>query len=136
MTNSLKAISPKALRVFKVLINGLVEVGIDRKFNNAPGIFLPLTVELIRVVPGQFLLVSLCHYVLSNDDLVCDPKVIYMVTADGNVYPISFENSLVFSQAVRMNADGAIISIDAPKQRELASFSNMWLQNIAEQQGI
>lgn len=128
----LKPISKASQRVLELLVDGL-DVGHSKKIDNN-GPFLPVHVEAHRWIDGS-VLYSVAHYVEANGDLIPDPDVVFFRRADGSFTPISFQNTLVFSQPVRWLEDHTV-EVDAREQASIASFANTFLRNIAEQQGI
>lgn len=94
---------------------------------------MPVHVECLQRTPlGP--LFSVAHYYEQNGDLVPDPDVVFVRTADGWA-PISFQNSIAYRVAVQFHEDGEI-EVDEREQRDLVAFCNQWMRNIQEQQGL
>ena len=79
-------------------------------------------------------LFSIAHYYEQSGDLVPDPDVVFMRTAEGWA-PVSFQDSLAYRVAVHFHDDGTI-EVDEREQRDLVAFCNQWMRNIQEQQGL
>ncbi len=96
--------------------------------------YLPVHVECLQR-SGLGLHYSVAHYYESNGDLVPDPDVVFLRREDGSFCPVSFQNSIAFREAVRWLDDGTI-EVDTREQASLVEFANLFIKNIAEQQGI
>jgi hypothetical protein len=131
MPLSLKVLSRSAFLVLDELTAGL-DVGGSRKIDRGLG-FMPVHVECLQRT-GLGVHFSVAHYFESNGDLVPDPDVVFVRTADG-WSPISFQNSIAYRVAVHFHDDGTI-EVDEREQADLVSFCNQWMRNIREQQGL
>ena len=127
----LKPVTKASHRVLEQLVAGL-DVGDSKKFDNG-GRFMAAHVEALQRT-GAGVFYSVAHYFEANGDLVCDPDVVFLRRADGSFCPISFQNSIALRQPVRWLDDGTI-EVDAREQADIASFANLLLRNISEQQG-
>ena len=80
--------------------------------------------------------VSVAHYYKQNGDLVCDPDVTFLVNvADQQIAPMTFEQGgMAYRVAIHFE-DGKLLC-DQREQQSLAKFCEMWLRNIADQQGL
>lgn len=90
----MKHLNQSATKVFKRLIDG---VTFDRmaKFDNAPGCYMPVSVERINETPCGHVY-SVTHYGEQNRDMMCDPDMTFLVSfADGNVYPCDTSRDIV-----------------------------------------
>jgi hypothetical protein len=127
----LKVLSRAAAAVLDDLTSGL-DVGDSRKIDRGLG-FMPVHVECLQRT-GLGLLFSVAHYYEQNGDLVPDPDVVFVRTANG-WSPVSFQNSIAYRVAAHFHEDGTI-EVDEKQQTDLVSFCNQWMRNIQEQQGL
>ncbi|QDU73759.1 hypothetical protein Pan97_07580 [Bremerella volcania] len=132
----MRSLNQKATKTFLKLVDGLDHVGANKKIDNAAGAFMPVCVEIIAE-PSQFrngcFVVAVTHYYESNGDLVTDPEVTFLVTAEKTVFPLTFEQGGVCYRVAAKIENGKIM-FDKAAQRDLALFCNDWMANIAEQQ--
>jgi hypothetical protein len=129
----MKAASKASGRVLDMLTKGLA-FGEARKIDNAPGAFMAVHVDHIDDTPlGPVF--SVAHYYEQCGDLVADPDVTFLRGADGQWYPLSFQDSFGYRRYVEIGPDGEV-AIDRARQLDLAQFVNMWMRNIKEQQGL
>ncbi len=131
----MKALNKKAEAIFHKLTEGMVELGDHRKIDNTNGSFMAVCVEIIaKTALGP--LVSVAHYYEQNGDLMRDPDVVFLVDADGHVYPVSFrQDNLGIDQEAAVVEDGKW-KVRTRMQADIAKFCNDWFQNIQEQQGL
>ena len=80
MTIPLKVLDKKAALVLDHLTEGLA-VGDSRKVDRGTG-FMPVHVECLQRTALGFLY-SIAHYYEQNGDLVADPDVVFVRTAEG-----------------------------------------------------
>lgn len=109
-------------------------LGEHRKIDRSPG-FMAVVVEHLEMSSlGSFY--SVAHYFESNGDMVPDPDVVFLRRADGAWTPTSIQAPLGGYRVVaRVREDGRP-EVDERGQRELVRFVNMWMKNVAAQQGI
>ena len=74
----MQPLSPQALAVFRVLTEGLSQVGDHRKISNNQ-CFMPVSVEVVGTTPQNALIVSVAHYYEQNGDLMADPEVTFVI---------------------------------------------------------
>ena len=132
----MKAINQRAKKVMDKL-TGYIDGANDHKtIDNTKGTFMPVHVEHIsKCNLGQIF--SIAHYYEQNGDLMRDPDMEFVKAGDGEYYPVSFwqDSPLKRDEAVEWK-DGEITGIRPKLQAELATFANMWMKNIKEQQGL
>jgi hypothetical protein len=128
----MKHLSKSATQILDKLTQGLVRAGDSRKVNTAPGTFMAVCVE--NIGSSQF---SLAHYGEQNGDLMKDPEVVFTKRANGEWYPLTYENSYVgkYTEAVEYNPDGTF-NVNQKAYNDLRSFCATWMRNIAEQQDL
>ena len=115
--------------ILNTLVEGLGEFE-SRKFDSAPGTYLPLSVE--QIGPHRY---SLAHYVEQNGDLCADPDMEF-VLAHGRWYPAACQQWGHYSRVLETNGAGEITGHRPGTYRDLRSFARLFLTNIREQQGI
>ncbi len=68
-----------------------------------------------------------------------DPEIVFLLAAtDNQVYPLTFrqDGSFLIEQVTAIADDGESIRSNPEQQIDLTRFSNMWMKNINEQQGL
>lgn len=127
-----KALSPEATRVLEHLVKDL-SVGGHWKINNAPGLFMAVSVD--RLTERHY---SVAHYYEQNSDLMADPDMTFYRTPEGEFWACTFQqDNLAFYQiGLEISEDGVIETEDAEAQAEQADFANGWMANIADQQNL
>lgn len=78
-------------------------------------------------------LISMSHNRKQNGDLMADPDMQFAISQQGVVIPITFQNDFTGSYDIAI-IDGN--QINERKAEKLAEFTNIWLNNLNEQQGI
>jgi hypothetical protein len=127
----MKPISKTAAHVLNRITAGMLP-GTAKKIDNAPGVYMPLSVE--RLDERTY---SLTHYYEANGDLVPDPDVQFVQDVDGNWWPMHFQNSLSFTRCVvEYDANGRPTRAYPRATRDVASFVTVWMRNLVEQQGV
>lgn len=129
----MKHLSQGATKVFQRLAEGLREPGEHRTIDNAPGAFMPVGIELLYHSPHGTTY-SINHHYIQNGDVMWDPMMEFLRTADGRIIPMTFEqsNPPVCHRAAWIE-DGELRC--RPKmQADIAAFANLWMKNILAQQ--
>ena len=133
----MKAINKKAKKVMDMLIEGLDYETYDHKeIDNTKGTFMPVHIERIgKCNLGP--IYSIAHYHKQNGDMMRDPDMEFIKGGDGEYYPISFwQDAPLKRDEVVVWKDGEITGWMGKEQAALATFANIWLKNIKEQQGL
>ena len=132
----MKAINQKAKKIIDTLTENMETIGDHRKIDNAEGTFMSVHVECIgRCNYG--LLYSIAHYYEQNGDMVCDPDMVFIkAETDGNYYPVSFEQGGLIHREAVLIKNGIVTEFHDYDQRDQASFANVWMRNIKEQQNL
>lgn len=132
MPTTLKSLSPEAHAVFDYLTKDL-DIGGARKFDNAKGVFMAVAID--RHTERHY---SVAHYYEQNGDLMADPDMTFFKSADGEVYPCTFQqdNLAIYRIGLDITVEGVIEAENAEEQAGQAEFANGWMRNIAEQQGL
>jgi len=75
------------------------------------------------------------HYHEQNGDLMRDPEMVFLRDKDGRFFPTYFlqDGGLGFEQE---SADVGKGTFQPAMQAEHASFANLWMKNIREQQHL
>jgi len=129
-------INKQAKSIMDKLTQGLNEPGDHREIDNAQGAFMSVHVEQVGNCDlGQ--LFSIAHYYAQNGDLMKDPDMVFLKGADGNYYPIEFQqdNLGIYQCAVEWEG-GRINGYRQKIQKDMAVFAGTWMKNIRSQQGI
>ena len=133
----MKAINQQARKVMDVLTAGVDFKTIDcKKIDNTGGTFMTVHVECIgRCNLGP--IYSIAHYYKQNGDMMRDPDMEFIKGEDGEYYPISFwqDSPPIRDEPINWEV-GEIVSYGEKRQAALATFANMWMKNIKEQQGL
>jgi hypothetical protein len=134
MQHGLRAVCRSAKTILEQLVEGLNELGASKKVDNAAGTFMALCVERVEETSlGPVF--SLAHYYEQNGDLVPDPDVTVLRAADGEIYPLTYQDTLCYRRAVELGPDGGVRVI-REYQTDLAHFVDGWMKNIKSQQGL
>jgi hypothetical protein len=113
------------------------ESGGTLKLDEAPGIYMPLSVEIIT--PSQ---ISLCHYGEMNGDLMRDPEMCFFKNMSGEFFPTYFRNDYLGVERTCAFPDEPGYEAHCyndrqrKEQRSQAAFAETWLRNIVEQQNL
>lgn len=132
----MKPLNKTATKTFLKLVEGLDQVGANKKLDNAPESFMAACIEVIDKPIGfrdGCFVVSITHYFEQGGDLVTDPEVTFLLTAEKTVFPMTFEQG-GSCYRVWAKIEGGKISYNKRGQADLVSFCNDWMKNIAEQQ--
>ena len=81
---------------------------------------------------------SVAHYYKQCGDLMRDPEMTFLRSADGRYYPLSFQqdNLGIYQESVLFGADGNPAQVIPRLQRDHARFAGQWLDNIKAQQRL
>lgn len=131
----MKRVSKAAAQVLDRLTEGLANWGDHRKVDNAPGAFVPVSVENVGNLGNIGPLFSVTHYVEQQGDLMRDPEMIFLRGGDGSYYPTYYRNDFVGAErfSVREDENGQI-RVAPREQADQAVFAGTWMRNIKEQQ--
>lgn len=133
MTFKMATVSAHAAAVLDELTRDL-PIGEHRRIDRGTG-FMAVVAEFLQESSlGSFF--SVAHYYESNGDLVADPDVVFLRRSDGSWSPISIQAPLGGYRVVAHVREDARAEVDERRQRELVRFANMWMKNVATQQGI
>jgi hypothetical protein len=130
----LRHANPPARRVLEKLVEGLDEFGAHKRIDNAKGAYMAVSVERVEETPYGPIF-SVAHYFEQNSDLVPDPDVTFLRAADGDFYPLSYQDARTYRLAVELGSDGTV-RVDRAQQADLAGFVTNWMRNVRQQQGL
>jgi len=108
------------------------------KIDNSKCSYMPVSVEAIENNP-KYMVISVAHYFEQNGDLMADPEMCFVyVKALGSYMPSYFKQDgiLGVEQESVLFENGIIKGIRTKMQADHASFANMWLRNIKNQQNL
>jgi hypothetical protein len=97
--------------------------------------FMPLVIERIGRGPRGLPLISVAHYYEQNGDSMRDPEMTFESGADGNLYPVSFQQDggfPLYQEAVFKNEAGQTL-IRPRLIQQLTSFARTWSGNLRTQ---
>ena len=132
----MKAINKTAKKVMDKLTESIKGAKMETKIDNTNGTFMAVHVERVgRCDMGPVF--SIAHYYEQEGDKMRDPDMEFIKGEDGEYYPTSFwqDSPLVRDDAVEWE-DSKVSGIRPKLQAKLATFANMWMKNIKEQQGL
>lgn len=132
MLTTLTSLRPFAQSIFDHLTAEL-DLGGHRKIDQAAGIFMAVCVE--RIAERHY---SIAHYYEQNGDLMADPEMTFFKSADGLVYPCTFQQDslALYRVGLDITDESVIESSDPDEQHGQAEFASDWLRNIADQQQL
>jgi hypothetical protein len=134
----MKHINQKAKKIMDKLTEGLTPDNSHKKIDNSKGAFMPVVVEYLREEKlGSFF--SVTHYYEQNGDAMRDPDMEFLRANDGQYYPAYFrqDGAPGMEQEVFIyGEDGEIKEFRPRLMNDLKNFSNIWMENIRQQQGI
>jgi hypothetical protein len=127
----MRELDAEAAGIFRAI---LAELGNrnHRRIDDIQGRFMPAIVE--RLDENRY---SLTHYGELNGDLMADPEMTFWFNPERKIYAASYRNDYmgVDRQALEFEGGTPVVYHHAV-QRDMAEFADLWLRNIAAQQGI
>ena len=133
----MKAVNQQAEETLNILTAGLEQIGDNKNVDNAPGVFMSVTVEIIWKSQAK-MQISVAHYYEQNGDLMRDPEMVFL-KRDGKYYPFYFRMDGVYGreeESVVFDDTGDICKVRYPLQKQHAIFAGNWMENIKEQQNL
>jgi Domain of unknown function (DUF6908) len=145
LARDMRKLGAKATNIFNTLVDGLL-VGHARKLDNAPGTFMAVSIDCLmgdRAPSRSGSLYAIAHRYEANGDLVPDPDVEFYVVDDVDapggkaVYPAAIDHGpLGYYRYIHFDSVSQPVRVAPRGQAELARFCDVWLRNIAFQQGL
>lgn len=132
--HGLRQVSQSARQVLELLVHGLDELGASKKIDNARGAFMSVCVERVeQTAHGP--IYSVAHYYEQNGDLVPAPDVTLLSAADGDFYPLTYQDGRVYRLSAELGPDGGV-RVDRDRQADLAHFVGGWMRSVKQQQRL
>lgn len=133
----MKAIDQNAAAILNRLTQELKVVGDHQRFDHFPGVFMAACVEYIHETDWGPVF-SVAHYYEQCGDLMRDPEMTFLRSADGRYYPLSFQqdNLGLYQESVLFGEDGNPAKFFPKLQQDQVSFAGQWLCNIQAQQRL
>ena len=134
----MKHLNKPATKAMDILTDGLRINSGSRKIRNNPcKSIMAVHVEKIgQNTSGAVFSVS--HYYELNGDLMADPDMTFLKGADGNYYPLTFQqdNLGIYRDAAIWDDNGNLKGYRPRMQADMTSFANIWMKNIKSQQRL
>lgn len=126
----MKSLSKSAIETFNKLAAMAENDEGSFKLNNS-SCYMPLSIEKV-----EDNIISLAHYGEQNGDLIADPEMTFLIK-DGSVFPMTFRNDYVGVnwEHIWIEEDGTI-KFEKNGLDGAIEFSEIWLNNIKEQQNL
>ncbi len=144
----MQKLNDRATRIFMTLVEGL-RVGDAKKLDNAAGAFMAVSVDFLVGEEHQtpsgppWALYAVAHYYRANGDLIPDPDVEFYVVDDPEqpaskaIYPIAIDHGpLGYHRYAELESTGRLSRVLPRGQADLARFCDVWMKNVAAQQGL
>ena len=77
----------------------------------------------------------MAYYYTQAGDLVPGPDVTLLCAADGEFYPLSYQDARVYRRSAELGTDGGA-RVNGPRQADLARFVDKWMRNVKSQQRL
>jgi hypothetical protein len=142
--HGLRKLDDLATKLFATLVAGLT-VGDAKKLDNAHGTFMAVSIDFLMGASAgrSWGLYAIAHRYLANGDLIPDPDVeFYIVDQPGRasvmaVYPLAIDHGpLGYHRYAAVDSTGEPTLLNRRGQGDLARFCDVWMRNIASQQGL
>ena len=130
----MKALNLQACAVMDKLTEGLLDTGAYRKIDT--GSFMAVNINLLYHRPCGTVF-SVSHNYEQNGDLMADPDMTFLkALTDGKWYPLTYQlDGLgLYQESVVFTPAGEIQGYKRKLQADHASFANLWMKNIKNQQ--
>jgi hypothetical protein len=144
----MRRLNSAATKIFMALVDG-IPLGGGRKLDNARGSFMAVSIDHLQSDHGspnaarRGSLYAIAHRYEVNGDLVPDPDVEFYVIDDtavpgsAAVYPTTIDHGpFGYHRHVHFDSDGQPVRVARRGQADLAEFCDLWMRNIAAQQGL
>ena len=138
----MRKVNNASKRVLDKLTEGLSRVGDHAKIDNAAGVFMAVSVEIVDRTPDGYLFVSVAHYGKLNGDLMRDPEMVFIkAPVSGDYFPSYFRNDYIGSERFGVvsaeQVEGrTFFKFNPREQADEAAFANVWMRNIRQQQRL
>lgn len=132
----MKHLNAKASKIMDTLTEGVIDYDHARKIQNNPSkSIMAVHVEMVNMIP-QGPVFSVAHYYVQNGDLMRDPDMTFLRGADGEYYPLSYQQDGlgIYQDAIEWDDSGNMKGFRPKMQADMVSFANDWMENIRDQQ--
>jgi hypothetical protein len=142
MQKPMRKANSSSKRVLDKLTEGLSRVGDHAKIDNATGVFMPVSVEIVDRNVNGYLYVSVAHYGKLNGDLMRDPEMVFIkARVSGDYYSSYFRNDYLGCERLGVVSAEQVegrpsFSFNPREQVDEAAFANAWMRNILQQQRL
>jgi hypothetical protein len=128
--HGLRKLDDRATKLFATLVAGLT-VGDAKKLDNARGTFMAVSIDFLMGANAgrSWGLYAIAHRYLANGDLIPDPDVEFYVVAIDH-------GPLGYHRYAAVASTGEPTLLNHRGQSDLARFCDVWMRNIASQQGL
>jgi hypothetical protein len=134
----MKHLTIEGKKIMDILTDGVNDYDQARKIQNNPSkSIMAVHVEMINKIK-QGPIFSIAHYYEQNGDLMKDPDMTFLRRADGEYYPLSYQQDGlgIYQDAIAWDDQGDIKGFRAKMQADMVSFANGWMENIKDQQKL
>lgn len=131
----MRPINQKARKIMDRLVDGLGAQKTHQKFDNNPGIYMAVSVDWLGDTPDGDMF-AVAHYYTQNGDLMSDPLMSFLRTADGRYYPADYrlDGLGIYRESVVFDEKGKVTGSYPREQKNEAVFAGEWMENIRLQQ--
>jgi hypothetical protein len=130
-----KTLDKKATKIFEKIIGRVPEGQRYLRIGERGGAFMPLSVERLYAC-SLGTIYSFTHYYYQNGDPCRDPEMCFLKTQTGDIFSITFEQSIPPIHQESMIYQGGGWKLKPRLQQEHTEFANQWLRNIEWQQEL
>ena len=133
----MKHLSLEGKKIMDILTYSINDYEARKIQNNPSKSIMAVHIEMINKI-SQGPVFSVAHYYEQNGDLMKDPDMTFLRGADGEYYPLSYQQDGlgIYQDAVEWDDDGNIKGIRPKMQADMVSFANDWMVNIRDQQKL
>ncbi len=133
----MRAINKKAQVIMDRLVDGLGARKTHQKFDNNPpdSPIMAVSVDWLGNTPDGDMF-AVAHYFTQNGDLMSDPLMSFLRTADGRYYPTDYrlDGMGIYRESVIFDEKGKVVGSYPREQKNEAVFAGTWMENIRLQQ--
>jgi hypothetical protein len=133
----MKHLSIEGKKVMDILTYGITDFEARKIQNNPSKSIMAVHIEMINKIK-QGPIYSVAHYYEQNGDLMKDPDMTFLRGADGEYYPLSYQQDGlgIYQDAIEWDDQGDIKGFRAKMQADMVSFADEWMKNIKDQQRL
>ena len=133
----MKHLSIEGKKVMDILTYHISNYEARKIQNNPSKSIMAVHIEMINKIK-QGPIYSVAHYYEQEGDLMKDPDMTFLRGADGQYYPLSYQQDGlgIFQDAIEWDDQGDIKSFRPKMQADMVIFANEWMKNIKDQQKL